>query len=123
MADDTRLVDVVELAGYLGVPGKTLYAWRYRRKGPAALRLAVTFGIGGVTLIDGSQISWTNQMGRTDKHGPHTSNRRRPMAGSLPGSKRAGEHETSHGKPTPNDSSSGSNPTSCEGIGLTPRPV
>lgn len=36
---DERLVDVHELAAYLGVPVKTLYAWRYRREGPPAFRV------------------------------------------------------------------------------------
>jgi len=39
MPNHKRLVDVVELASYLGVPVKTLYAWRYKRKGPPALRV------------------------------------------------------------------------------------
>lgn len=34
-----RLIDVHELAAYLEVPVKTLYAWRYRREGPPALRV------------------------------------------------------------------------------------
>lgn len=39
MEDERRLVDVHQLATYLDVPVKTLYAWRYRRKGPPALRV------------------------------------------------------------------------------------
>ena len=39
MSNDKRLANVVELATYLGVPVKTLYAWRYKRKGPPALRV------------------------------------------------------------------------------------
>ena len=45
-ADDTvgtnqlePLLTVPELARYLGIPVKTLYAWRYRRLGPPALRV------------------------------------------------------------------------------------
>jgi len=45
-ADDTvgtnqlePLLTVPELARYLGIPIKTLYAWRYRRHGPPALRV------------------------------------------------------------------------------------
>lgn len=38
MEQDNRLVDVNELAAYLDVPVKTLYAWRYRREGPPAFR-------------------------------------------------------------------------------------
>ncbi|MGH8946589.1 MAG: helix-turn-helix transcriptional regulator [Acidimicrobiia bacterium] len=34
-----RLVDVQELAGYLGVPVTTLYQWRYRREGPPGFRV------------------------------------------------------------------------------------
>lgn len=34
-----RLVNVDELAAYLNVSAKTLYAWRYRKKGPPALRV------------------------------------------------------------------------------------
>ncbi|MDF1595753.1 MAG: helix-turn-helix domain-containing protein [Acidimicrobiia bacterium] len=39
MEHDERLVDVRELAAYLEVPVKTLYAWRYRREGPPAFRV------------------------------------------------------------------------------------
>jgi predicted DNA-binding transcriptional regulator AlpA len=34
-----RLIDVQELALYLKIPVKTLYAWRYRRIGPPAIRI------------------------------------------------------------------------------------
>ncbi|HUG09062.1 MAG TPA: helix-turn-helix domain-containing protein [Acidimicrobiia bacterium] len=34
-----RLVDVRELADYLGVPVATLYQWRHRRKGPPGFRV------------------------------------------------------------------------------------
>ncbi len=34
-----RLLTTSELAGYLGVPVATLYAWRHRRKGPPAFRV------------------------------------------------------------------------------------
>lgn len=33
------LIDVQQLAEYLDVPVKTLYAWRYRREGPPAFRV------------------------------------------------------------------------------------
>ncbi len=33
------LLTPAELAGYLGVPIKTLYTWRYRHEGPPALRI------------------------------------------------------------------------------------
>jgi len=33
------LIDVQQLADYLDVPVKTLYAWRYRRQGPPAFRV------------------------------------------------------------------------------------
>ena len=36
---EDRLVDVQELAAYLEVPVKTLYAWRYRREGPPGFRV------------------------------------------------------------------------------------
>jgi len=39
MEHEDRLVDVHELAAYLEVPVKTLYAWRYRREGPPAFRV------------------------------------------------------------------------------------
>ena len=39
MEIDDRLVNVDELAAYLDVPVKTLYAWRYRREGPPAFRV------------------------------------------------------------------------------------
>jgi excisionase family DNA binding protein len=34
-----RLLSVGELAGYLGVPVATLYAWRYRGEGPPGFRV------------------------------------------------------------------------------------
>lgn len=39
MDTNDRLVDVQELALYLQIPVKTLYAWRYRRIGPPAIRV------------------------------------------------------------------------------------
>jgi len=33
------LIDVQQLAEYLDVPVKTLYAWRYRREGPPGFRV------------------------------------------------------------------------------------
>jgi excisionase family DNA binding protein len=33
------LIDVQQLADYLDVPVKTLYAWRHRREGPPAFRV------------------------------------------------------------------------------------
>jgi excisionase family DNA binding protein len=33
------LLSPTDVAAYLGVPVKTLYAWRYRREGPPALRV------------------------------------------------------------------------------------
>lgn len=33
------LWSIDELAEYLGVPARTIYAWRYKRLGPPALRL------------------------------------------------------------------------------------
>jgi excisionase family DNA binding protein len=33
-----RLMDIAELAAYLGVPLSTIYDWRTRGKGPAAYR-------------------------------------------------------------------------------------
>ncbi|MGF1618095.1 MAG: helix-turn-helix transcriptional regulator [Acidimicrobiia bacterium] len=39
MKHEDRLLGVHELAAYLDVPVKTLYAWRYKREGPPALRV------------------------------------------------------------------------------------
>ena len=39
MEQQDRLVNVQELADYLDVPVKTLYAWRYRCEGPPAFRV------------------------------------------------------------------------------------
>ncbi len=39
MEHEDRLVNVQELADYLEVSVKTLYAWRYRREGPPAFRV------------------------------------------------------------------------------------
>jgi excisionase family DNA binding protein len=37
--DARPLAQPPEVAAYLGVPVKTLYAWNHARKGPAALRV------------------------------------------------------------------------------------
>ena len=34
-----RLINVQELADYLGLPVTTLYQWRYRREGPPGFRV------------------------------------------------------------------------------------
>ena len=34
-----RLLTTAEVAEYLGLPTSTLYAWRYRRVGPPAIRV------------------------------------------------------------------------------------
>ncbi len=39
MEHEDRLITVQELADYLEVPVKTLYAWRYRREGPPGFRV------------------------------------------------------------------------------------
>lgn len=39
MEHHDRLIDVEELAAYLAIPVRTLYAWRYRREGPPAFRV------------------------------------------------------------------------------------
>lgn len=39
MEHDDELLTVLELAEYLDVPIKTLYAWRYRGEGPAGFRI------------------------------------------------------------------------------------
>lgn len=39
MEHDDRLINVHDLAAYLEVPVKTLYAWRYRREGPPGFRV------------------------------------------------------------------------------------
>ena len=36
---DERLLSVVEVASYLGVPVKTLYQWRHKGVGPVGLRV------------------------------------------------------------------------------------
>ena len=36
---DESLLTATELADYLAVPVKTLYAWRYQRKGPPGFRV------------------------------------------------------------------------------------
>ncbi len=39
MEPTDRLLTVEELADYLEVPVATIYAWRYRRKGPPGFRI------------------------------------------------------------------------------------
>lgn len=36
---DERLMSIQELADYLDVPVKTIYAWRYHRQGPRGFRV------------------------------------------------------------------------------------
>lgn len=44
MDDSDRLLSVDALADYLGVPAKTLYAWRHRREGPPGFRAGRQYG-------------------------------------------------------------------------------
>lgn len=39
MEHQGRLLSVLELADYLGVPVATLYQWRHRREGPPGFRV------------------------------------------------------------------------------------
>lgn len=39
MTDDDRLLTAEDLAAFLEVPVKTLYAWRYRGEGPIGFRV------------------------------------------------------------------------------------
>jgi excisionase family DNA binding protein len=39
MSTDDKLLKPDEVAAFLGVPKATLYAWRYRREGPPAVRV------------------------------------------------------------------------------------
>ena len=39
MEHDDRLIGIQELAAYLEVPVKTLYAWRYHGDGPPGFRV------------------------------------------------------------------------------------
>ena len=39
MTDNDRLLTVEDLATFLDVPMKTLYAWRYRGEGPVGFRV------------------------------------------------------------------------------------
>lgn len=39
MTDDDRLLTAEDLAAFLEVPLKTLYAWRYRGEGPVGFRV------------------------------------------------------------------------------------
>jgi predicted DNA-binding transcriptional regulator AlpA len=39
MDTEDRLLDIQQLAFYLQIPVKTLYAWRYRQVGPPAIRV------------------------------------------------------------------------------------
>jgi excisionase family DNA binding protein len=39
MSTNDKLLKPAEVAAFLGVPKATLYAWRYRREGPPAVRV------------------------------------------------------------------------------------
>jgi len=49
-----RLATPIEVATYLQVPVRTLYTWRYQRKGLARIVLAVISNTGGRTWSRGS---------------------------------------------------------------------
>jgi len=42
-----RLMTITDLSEMLGVPVDTLYGWRHRGEGPAAIESVATFAIGG----------------------------------------------------------------------------
>ncbi len=39
MMNSNKLLSIEDLAEYLGIPKRTLYAWRYRGEGPIGYRL------------------------------------------------------------------------------------
>jgi len=39
MTNDNNFLSLEDLAEYLGIPKRTLYAWRYRGEGPTGYRL------------------------------------------------------------------------------------
>ena len=58
-----RLLTVVELAEYLNVPPTTIYAWRYRGKGPQGFRVGrhLRFREGDVEEWLRRQLAESNQ--------------------------------------------------------------
>ena len=61
-----RLLTVEDLAAYLNVPIATIYAWRYRGKGPKGLRVGrhLRFREGDVERWLSDQLAQSNQSPR-----------------------------------------------------------
>ena len=71
-ADDwglEALMDVHELATYLGIPVSTVYDWRVHGKGPAAYRFGkhLKFAVSDVRAWIAEQREPTGHPGRTDR--------------------------------------------------------
>lgn len=63
------LIDIAELASYLGVPVATIYDWRVRGKGPAAYRFGkhLKFAVSDVRAWVAEQREPSSQPDRADR--------------------------------------------------------
>ena len=61
-----RLLTVEDLADYLDVPAATIYAWRYRRRGPPGFRVGrhLRFRWSDVEHWINNQLAQSNRNGR-----------------------------------------------------------
>lgn len=64
-----RLMDVHELAAYLGIPVSTVYDWRVHGKGPTAYRFGkhLKFAVSDVRVWIDQQREPTSEPGRLDR--------------------------------------------------------
>jgi len=64
LASGERLFSAEEVAGYLGVPVKTLFQWRYKGVGPRGLR------VGRHLRYRAEDVeAWLRRVGDLDRHG------------------------------------------------------
>ena len=63
------LMDVTELASYLGIPSSTIYDWRVRNKGPVAYRFGkhLKFAVSDVRAWVAEQREESNRPGASDR--------------------------------------------------------
>ena len=80
MSDSNRLLTVEDLATFLDVPIKTLYAWRYRGEGPVGFRVGrhIRYRWSDVEQWIGTRIRAAEVQRKSDRDRtrPHVGNRR-----------------------------------------------
>jgi excisionase family DNA binding protein len=59
------LLTLDDLAEYLQIPKRTIYAWRYRREGPTAIRVG-----GHLRYRQSDVVDWLNEQRQCDDRKP-----------------------------------------------------